>query len=89
MGLRKKGDRREWLFRRCHFRDSRSEPFLQVVDILLGAIAFQINGHFSAAGASQAKAALCRKTLALAGISNPMKDTAIGGKFTVWHRRLL
>lgn len=87
-GRRKMGDRRDFPYRRCHFRKSHETPLLQVVDILLGGIAYRINGHHEAHGASPAKVALSAMILDRAGIQNPMLDTAIAGKFTVWHRQL-
>lgn len=87
-GRKKVGDRRDWPFRRCHFRDSKKEPFLQLVDILLGALGYKLNGHSEMPDASTAKRHLSAKVLSLAGIRNPLNDTAKSGKYTVWHRRL-
>ena len=83
------GDGRDWPFRRIHFRDSSKLQSLQLVDVLLGALAYQVNGHHEAADASPAKVELSRHVLERAGIVNPMIDTPIRGKFTVWHRRLM
>lgn len=87
-GRRKGGDRRDYPYRRCHFRDSRLTPLIQVVDILLGSMAYQVNGHINEADASPSKSALSRHILQRAGVRNPMVDTSVRGKFTVWHRRL-
>lgn len=87
-GRRKKGDRRDFPYRRSHFRKSHETPMLQVVDILLGAVAFHVNGHINAEGASVPKSNLARHVMARAGVRNPMKDTAKSGKFTIWHRQL-
>jgi predicted nucleotidyltransferase len=38
--------------------------------------------------ASPAKKALCDHVLSCARISDAMRDTAISGKFTIWHRKL-
>lgn len=87
-GQKKKGDRRDWTFRRCHFRNSKTEPFLQMVDILLGGLAFRVNGHFNISDASPAKKSLCDHILRLGKVSDVMKDTTSAGKFTIWHRKL-
>lgn len=87
-GRRKKGDRRDFPYRRSHFRKSHDTPMLQVVDVLLGAVAYHVNNHIAAPNASPAKGDLARHVLARAGIRNAMRDTAKSGKFTIWHRRL-
>lgn len=87
-GRRKKGDRRDFPYRRCHFRKSHETPLLQLVDVMLGGLAYQINGHNLAAGASAAKIELSAHITQRAGIQNPLADTAVSGKFTVWHRQL-
>jgi hypothetical protein len=78
----------DWPYRRVHFRDSSLCQCLQVVDILLGAIAFRLNGHYAALGASLAKRALSDHVLSLAGVQNVTKDTRVRGRFTIWHRQL-
>lgn len=87
-GRRKMGDKRDFPYRRCHFRKSCDTPLLQLVDVLLGGLAYRINGHAAAEGASPAKLHLSAHILDRAGIADPMRDTTVAGKFTVWHRRL-
>lgn len=87
-GRRKNRDKRDFPFRRCHFRNSKHTPLLQVVDILLGALAYKVNGHDKVEGASIAKAELANYVMMMAGIKEPMRDTAMSGKYTVWHRQL-
>lgn len=87
-GSAKSGDRREWPFRRCQFRDSSKVMSLQLVDILLGALAFAVNGHDRKDGSSEAKCALSAHVLKRAGIINPSRGTSLKGKFTVWYREL-
>lgn len=87
-GRRKKGDPRDWPFRRCHFRDSKTTPLLQLVDILTGAVAYCVNNHGSAGDASPAKVRLSKYILDRAGVTNCLKDTSVSGKFTIWHREL-
>ena len=87
-GIKRKEPGRDWPFRRCHFRDSdRCQP-LQVVDILLGAVSFHINGHRQAKEASPAKCELSDFVLAMANIRDVKRDTPMAGKFTIWHRQL-
>lgn len=87
-GRCKAGDRRNFPFRRSHFRSSRQTPLIQVVDILLGGLAYRVNGHATALDASPSKVELSRHLLGKAGIRNVAIDTAKSGKFTVWHRQL-
>ncbi|CAO1655006.1 DUF3800 domain-containing protein [Parasphingorhabdus sp. NYA22] len=87
-GRSKVGDSREWPFRRSHFRDSKTTPALQMVDIFAGAIAYHVNGHIDLENASPAKVRLARYILRRAGIVDPTKDTSMSGKFTIWHRQL-
>ena len=87
-GRRKSRDPRDFPFRRTHFRKSHETPLIQMVDILLGSIAYRVNGHANAIDASPAKVELSRHILQCGGVRNPMIDTARRGKFTVWHRRL-
>lgn len=87
-GRRKQGDNRDFPYRRCHFRKSHETPLLQLVDVLLGGLAFRINDHHRAENASPPKVHLSQRILDRAGIADPMRDTDRGGKFTVWHRRL-
>jgi hypothetical protein len=87
-GIRKQGDRRDWPYRRLHFRDSHEVEMLQLTDLLIGAVAFRINGHHARPDASPAKLALSEHILRRAGVDDVQKDTMIRGKFTIWHRRL-
>jgi hypothetical protein len=56
----KSGDRRDWPFRRCQFRDSAETAVLQLVDLLLGSVAFGKNEHFKSPNASLPKTELGR-----------------------------
>jgi hypothetical protein len=87
-GRRKLGDGRWSPFRRCHFRDSSKTPHLQLVDILLGAAAYRVNGHVFSKTASPAKIELSDHVLARAGVKDALRDTSIKGKYTIWHRKL-
>lgn len=87
-GRRKNRDARDWPFRRCHFRDSKETPLLQLVDLLMGAVAWDLNGHGLVEGASEAKTKLAAYILKRAGITRCAWGTSTSGKFTVWHRQL-
>jgi hypothetical protein len=87
-GLTNKGDTRDWPYRRMQFRKSHLTPIIQLTDVLTGAIAFKLNGHYDQANASPPKKLLCEHILRLANIRDVYRDTSVGGKFTLWHRRL-
>ncbi|GMP11861.1 DUF3800 domain-containing protein [Bradyrhizobium sp. TM239] len=87
-GARKRGDPRDWFVRRCQFRDSKRTMPLQLVDILIGAIAYQLNGHDRAEDANPAKVELGKYIMARAGIGNIANGTARVAKFSVWPRKL-
>jgi hypothetical protein len=87
-GARKRGDTRDWPVRRCQFRDSKKTLPLQVADILIGAIAFQLNGHDKAADANPTKLELAKYIMKRAGISDITKGTNRVAKFSVWPRKL-
>lgn len=87
-GRHKNGDGRDWPFRRCQFRDSAKTPLLQLVDVLLGALAYGVNKHYEQDNASPSKRDLARHILRRAGIKDLQRDTTTDGKYTVWHRRL-
>jgi len=87
-GIRKKGDTRDWPYRRLQFRDSEKTELLQLTDMFAGAIAYRHNEHHRAANASPAKIELSEYILAKAGIKDVKRDTPVRGKFTIWHRML-
>lgn len=58
-----------------------------MTDLLLGAVTFRINGHHNRPDASASKAHLSSYVLERAGISDPMQNSPIRGKYTIWHRR--
>lgn len=87
-GRHKNRDGRDWPFRRCQFRDSSAVPLLQLVDILLGAVAYGKNEHYKQPHPSVPKLTLGRHIMRRAGIRDLSVDTAKAGKFTIWHRKL-
>ena len=87
-GAKKRGDKRDWPIRRCQFRNSKDVQLLQLVDVIIGAIAYQLNGHDKAQDASPAKTELAKYIMQRAGITDILKGTVRAAKFTVWPRRL-
>lgn len=87
-GAKKVGDERLLPFRRIHFRASHDCQLLQLTDVLLGALAYIHNGHDQAPNASESKKELAAYILSHAGIRDVFQDTAMRGKYTIWHRQL-
>lgn len=88
-GMHKKlGRSRDWPVRKLHYSDWEQRPLLQIADLFAGAIAYHCNGHGQREGASQARIQLASQIFELARVRSPMQDTAIQGKFTIWHRVL-
>jgi hypothetical protein len=87
-GCAKYGDKRDWPFRRCQFRDSDLTLPLQLTDILIGALAYQLNGHAAAKGAAPHKIELSEFILERAKVVDVSRGTARSAKFTIWPRRL-
>jgi hypothetical protein len=76
-GMRKYGDTRDWPFRRVQFGDPERSQALQVVDIIIGALAFKLNGHYDNPSANKSKKELCDHVLRLSKINNVFE----GSKF--------
>lgn len=87
-GCTSRGDKRDWPFRRCQFRDSHNTLALQLTDIFVGAIAYQINGHSEKLAASPAKSELAAHIMERAKIKSAIEGTARSGRFTIWPRQL-
>jgi hypothetical protein len=68
-GIRKTGDRRVWPFRRVRFRRSHDFQALQISDVLIGAIAFRLNGHYYRPESNQDKKQLCDYILQKTGLT--------------------
>ncbi len=75
-------------FRRVQFGDSKKVIGIQLVDLMLGATSYQINGHHCRVDASPARVHLSSYVLERAKIRDPLADTLRAGKFTIWHRKL-
>jgi hypothetical protein len=79
---------RDWPVRRLHYRDSAHCQCLQLVDVLLGGLAYHINGHRQKPEASSAKCELSDHILDLMDIRDVSRDTAIDSRFSLWRRQL-
>jgi hypothetical protein len=77
---------KNWPFRRMQFRKSHEVQGIQVADILLGALAFRLNGHYDRPEASRAKIELANYVLKIARVSDPFRDTKHYARYTIWHR---
>jgi hypothetical protein len=86
-GMRKYGDSREWPFRRFQFGDPEHKQALQIVDILIGALAFKLNGHYDKPNANPAKKTLSDYILGKARIARPFENTRNTGRFTLFHHK--
>lgn len=88
-GMHKRfGNLVDWPVRRLQFRHSHEVAALQLVDLFIGAIAYRINGHAAVAAWDSPRLHLGKYILQRASVSDPARDTAPAGKFTIWHRRL-
>jgi hypothetical protein len=86
-GARKYGDKREWPYRRLQFRDPETSQALQVVDIVIGALAYRLNGHYDKPEAKTAKKTLSDYILGRARIVDPLKRTPFNQRrVAVIHR---
>jgi hypothetical protein len=86
-GARKHGDKRPWPYRELKFEDPEVKQALQVVDIVIGAIAFRLNGHYAKPGAKAAKRTLSDYILKRAKIADPYKTTPFNLKrISILHR---
>jgi hypothetical protein len=85
-GIKKHGDPRGFPFRRLKFADPETSQALQVVDILIGALAYRLNGHYQKPEASPPKKALCDFVLDKARITDVFEQTVFPKQLSFWHR---
>ena len=86
-GARKYSNRTDWPYRELRFQDPEVKQSLQVVDILIGAIAYHLNGHYQKADANPAKKELCEHILRWAKIKDPSVNTPwYRPRLTILHR---
>lgn len=76
-------------FRKVEPLNSKAHDFMQINDILIGAIGYQKNGCDKVAGCSPAKVELAAHIRALADIRDLGRNTRFGvQRFKVWNFRL-
>jgi hypothetical protein len=86
-GARKYSNRTDWPYRELKFEDPETRQALQVVDILIGALAFHLNGHYQKPEANTARKELCDHILKWSRIKNPAVNTPYYLKrLTILHR---
>jgi len=78
--------KKEWPIRLLQFEDSKHFQTLQVADLILGALAFHLNGFDKLEGASKARIELAAYLLKKARISDVFRDTKYRARVTIWHR---
>ena len=70
------------------YADSRSDPLLQLSDVLAGAVGFYQNGHARRAGASQAKLDAASLISRKAGLISLSVENRYDTRFGIWTIRL-
>jgi hypothetical protein len=86
-GARKYSNRLDWPYRELKFEDPETKQALQLVDILIGAVAYHLNGHYHKPDGNPAKKALCDHILGRAKITNPAANTPwYRPRLTILHR---
>jgi hypothetical protein len=89
-GIRKKGDRRDYPFRRVQFRFSHEHSALQISDILIGAVAYRLNRHYDHPSASLPKKLLCDYVLKRTGFDKYIGHSSFRqkkfGACQLWYR---
>jgi hypothetical protein len=82
------GDRRRGLLRVLKFEDPEQFEALQIVDILIGALAYRLNGHYAAPKGNRAKKALCDYIWQRYKLPDPFKTSPFQQRrfFTWLHR---
>jgi hypothetical protein len=89
-GIRKKGDRRDYPFRRVQFRFSHEHNALQISDILIGAVAYRLNRHYDRPNANKDKRRLCDYVIKRTGFDKYIRDSSFRqkkfGRCQLWYR---
>jgi hypothetical protein len=76
-------------FRLVQFRKSKDSPLIQLADVLIGAICYDINGHALKPNAREGKMYFLKELKKLAQMNSFLSSTPLKQKtFTVWHFRL-
>lgn len=73
--------------RQIEFRDSKTEPMLQLNDLVLGAVCYQKNRRNEEQGIGQFKSNLAGYVLGKSGLVDFDADTSRGDPFQIWNLR--
>jgi hypothetical protein len=85
-GLCKKYPRLERPVRNIQALDSKSSDLIQLADVLMGAIGYEMNGANLRVGAKEAKVLLARYIAECLGLPHLQTQTARGRlEFSIWH----
>jgi len=80
-------DPRHWPFHGLDWAETENVQALQLVDTVIGAIAYKLNGHYEAPNANKTKKALCEHILKKSRIANVHQNTPMYLKrITIFHR---
>jgi hypothetical protein len=89
-GIRKKGDKRDYPFRRVQFRFSHEHNALQISDILIGAVAYRLNRHYDRPNANSDKKRLCDYVIKRTGFDKYISHSSFRqkrfGVCQLWYR---
>lgn len=85
-GLRKEYGFQHDPIRELRAIDSKDSCYIQIADILMGAIGYQVNGDCDKPNASQAKCALMNYVLSRFSLDDFLRSTAKSRQeFSIWH----
>ncbi|MFQ5409045.1 MAG: DUF3800 domain-containing protein [Anaerolineales bacterium] len=66
--------------------DSKDSDLIQIADVLMGAIGYEMNGAHTRTGAKRSKVLLAEHIAQKAGLVNLQQQTARSQKhFSIWH----
>lgn len=85
-GLRKKYSFLSWPVRNIQAVDSKQHDLIQIADLLMGAIGYEMNGAHVRTGAKRSKVLLAEHIASKAGLVNLQQQTPRSNKqFSIWH----
>jgi len=85
-GFKKKRGENYSPYRSIEPVDSKKHNLMQLNDVLLGGLAYRLNGHHLKEGANKGKVMLSEYILDKAGVKNVNQNTPYNAsKFTIWH----
>jgi len=85
-GLHKKYPYLNWPVRSVQATDSKKSDLIQVADVLMGAIGYEMNGAHVRSGAKKSKVAVAEYIAHKSGLLNLQQSTPYSQKhFSIWH----